>query len=349
MAKKKRKDLTDMNRKELTSFFEELYEKLKLRNNTLRQINSLENDLAQLKPKKEKFHSIVDFINNNLILKIIFIGLAITFTILLEVFLEFLFGTKLSVMSFLLSIGVCGVVYFIYYKRQWSKTGAIFLLIISAAILHIFKVVDINDFFSTIVMLLLSILLSLVICLLICAIWFGINFSKFLSTKNQKNQENLNWYEEKKASIIDLISSLEEELAQMQKEIDLLTNGELYNGYLSEYVLDLFIKYLKSGRCDSLKECTNLLEEEMRQEERDRYMREARERELEMQQKELSIKEQMKEEQNQLFKDIRDEMGKVRENSEFQKEFTKNKVYKYGTNSDLRAMQDAERKAQRNR
>jgi len=84
MAKKKRKDLAEMNRKELISFFEELYEKLKLRNSTLRQIDSLKKDLEQLKPKKEKFHSVIDFINNNLILKMIFIGLAIIFTILLE-------------------------------------------------------------------------------------------------------------------------------------------------------------------------------------------------------------------------------------------------------------------------
>jgi len=241
------------------------------------------------------------------------------------------------------------VIYFIFSIKQWGKGKALFLLIVSAAIFHIFKIVDMNDFFSAIVMVLLSMVLSLVICLPIGAIWFGVNFSKFLSTKNQKNQENLNWYEEKKASITDSISSLEEEIVQMQKEIDILADGELYQGYLSEYVLDAFIKYLKSGRCDNLKECTNLLEEEMRQEERDRYMRETREKELEMQQKELSIKEQMKEEQNQLFKDIRDEMGKVRENSEFQKEFTKNKVYKYGTSRDLSAMRDAEEKARRNR
>ena len=349
MSKKKRKDLTDMDRKELTSFFEELYEKLKLRNGVLCQIDSLEKDLEQLKPKKEKFHSMIDFISNNFILKIIFIGLAIIFTILLEVFLEPVFGAKLPVMSFLLSIGTCGVIYFIFSIKQWGKGKAFLLLIVSAALLHIFKVVDMNDFFSTIVMVLLSMLLSLAICLPIGAIWFGVNFSKFLSTKNQKNQENLNWYEEKKASITDSISSLEEEIVVMQKEIDLLNNGELYNGYLSEDALDIFIKYLKSGRCDNLKECTNLLEEEMKQAERDQYMRETRERELEIKQRELSIKEQMKEEQDQLFKDIRDEMGKVRENSEFQKEFTKNKVYKYGTSSDLNAMYDAEEKARRNR
>lgn len=349
MAKKKRKDLADMNRKELTNFFEELFEKVKLRSSTVRQIDSLQNDLDHLKPKEEKFDNVISFIKNNLILRIIFIGFTITFTILLEIFLETLFGAKLPIMSLLLSIVICGIATLIYYKMGKSKTNTILLLLISVTLLHIMKVLDINDFASAVVMVLLSALLSLAICLVVGTVWLGINFSKFLSTKKEKNKENYNWYEEKKASIIESMSQLEKEFEQLQTEIDHLTDGELHASYLNEYTLDQFIKYLQTGRCNNLKECANLYEEELKQEQRDRYMREAREREIEIQQKELKMKEQMQEEQNQLFKDIRDEMGKVRENSEFQKEFTKNKVYKYGTSSDLSAMHDAENKARRSR
>jgi len=349
MARKKRKDIASMDRKELISFFEELYEKVKLRNSTVLQMDSLQNDLEYLTPQKAKADSIIDFVKNNLIIKITFVSLTVIFMILLETFLEFLFGAKLPIMSFLLSIAVCGAVILIYYKRSMSKSSAIFILLVSAVILHIMKIVDVNDFFSTIVMFLLSALVSFAICFLISSVWYGINFSKYLSSKGEKNKEYYQQYEEKKESLTESIQQLNEKFQTLQTEINTLVNGDLHDSYLNEFALDRFLKYLKTGRCDNLKECANLYEEEMRQEEMDRYMKEARERELEAQQKELKIKEQMQQEQNQLFQDIRDEMRTVKENSEFQKEFTKNKVYKYGTNSDLNAMRDAEERARRGR
>ncbi|MBR1718530.1 MAG: hypothetical protein IJ715_04610 [Bacilli bacterium] len=101
---------------------------------------------------------------------------------------------------------------------------------------------------------------------------FGNRLEELSSKKYTKEQEKLS-NERKKAnneiSKINMeIEQLNKEIESKQKEIDKINLGNLHNDYKNYYALTLFVDYLEKGRCDSIKECINLYEHELKENER---------------------------------------------------------------------------------
>jgi len=116
---------------------------------------------------------------------------------------------------------------------------------------------------------------SLVVTAIIAVIWFFVKLGKFKAQKGKREESAEQELQERKEEIEKNIQKIKERIEELKakEELDKEERQKIKNPktefaqvihpeYIDVGILTLFIDYLEKGRADTLKECTNLFEQE---------------------------------------------------------------------------------------
>lgn len=143
---------------------------------------------------------------------------------------------------------------------------------------------------------------------------FGDKLEDLFSKKYKKEKDNLLSEKVKINNEIEKINSeidlLNKEAKDIQKEIDKINLGDLHENYRNYYSLSLFVDYLEKGRCDNVKECINLFEQELKEMKRNNQIEDLQ---SQMNKQIGNVKDEMQNIRNKI-ENVNSEIGGMKDN-----------------------------------
>lgn len=149
-------------------------------------------------------------------------------------------------------------------------------------------------------------------------------------------------YADRLKEIKKIISKLQKDKLAIQTEIDKIDLGDLHEHYRDMYIFSNFIEYLQKGRCDNLRECINLYEDELSKQQMYENIVEENKK---MEQKLYKCVENNNRMIENKLNNINSDLKEVRVETEINKQRHEDYVIKYGNSSTDRKEEEYRRKA----